>query len=1099
MIPAAIPLGQSLIPSIGQQIGRAIGSAALTGGNAGLSIPGLQQGAAVVGSGWIIGSGIGGTIRGIYDNLSGQAEPGINPYEGIPGMEAAALAYAAGQGIAEAGRSVAEAAAAAAARARLEEAFRKESAKRPEPPKPPKKENPNPKGFLPFDFSDEFPGEEAESLGQLGQVPGDAPEGDIPGEWEDPSDLVNEGMEEYPPTEFPAPNPIDFPPEGRPESDPISSSPIPDPPEIAPIPSPPNWPFSPAIIRLLDPLGNRWETPSPNTNDLPGPLAPIFPIPDPADINSLIDYINKFSEKTILIFLLGYTQFRHIRRLSIDYPVRGVFPWPWSYFIQEERSGEHFIFPNFELDLFLGQQIAADTIPIPPPPTPGNQGKEFQTNTPRDSFILDSYDPTPAPSGIIAIKPHGKNRGSIYIWDKLKKRFDLGILLKNRTPSLPQGNPSLAEKLIRIFSNNSENINLVDLFQWLKLNPFFYPPGWILEELGVDIRPGAPLQRYIPGHYPFILSPPNTGDLIMEPIQKVPLLDNSWLVNEFPGEEEDDVSVCRAEIIAQTVSATINALSILIDTAVVLRLDGLKDDIAGLNENISGVNENVSTVNANVATLNTNIDSEFSNLNTYLGGAFGTTNQNLQNGFDTTTQNLTSGFSTTNQNLQNGFGETQAKFGEIIPKINSDLQISEYLRNYVGPPFSNGNYPNLTAAVGQTREMVGFNQELLQALQPAIPKLDALDAKVDEKAKEIYDINFANNQLLLASAPKEDLMLQNQEGIKSLLGPQLTEATELGGQNMGELAAGLGISAGIIAIAAKIGNPADLAGELLETPPSGTGGKPPTLFGGMRDIYADWKKKWQRFKKWSYIGRFIDLLTLAGVIHNAFQLSNAVLQTCVEVVENVIQFFGFKDDEGNPIDVLESIGETFNGIMGGLLGEDKWLKYKAEWAKYNRIYQAGANVLNSITDTMDGLYSLNEQTATMTGRIGNSLKRFQLVGENAYDWMSENFANFRTGRWKNLVRVVDGLTQAQEVAEAIEDVSGTILSTAQSLQEAKENAAQFQKILEEMRPENPSPYKSKENRPSKEDFETVRDQALAGDAAENLEQALKREEEPTTP
>lgn len=1069
MLSASIPLGQSLAPTLGQEIIKKGAQLALTGGGMGLAIPTLAKGSAVVGAGWVIGTGIGGTIRGLYDNLSGQAQPGINPYEGIPGMEAAALAYAAGQGIAEAGRSVAEAAAAAAARARLEEAFKKESAKRPEPPKPPKKENPNPKGFLPFDFSDEFPGEEAESLGQ---VPGNELPGDIPGDWEDPSDLVNEGMEESPSPEFPSPNPIDFPGDSKPESSPIAPSPLTEfPSEWEFEPLPPNWPSDPAEIQLTDPLGNKWATPSPDTSSLPGPLPPMQDLPPPTEKHKLIKQLTNNSSSTLILLLISYSSFLHRRILEIRIPTDS-----FSYYIQKSVSGEILQVPLFEFNLFNGFEIP--TIPLPqvfPPPRNGAI-IEWNTNFPRDSFIWDIY----GGSGyhyLFGIKPLGKDKIKIFSWDSQRNSFRIFAYPYRLEFPYPKG----------------ENANPEEFLDWALKAPFAFPaPIYDPNDLAI---PYANPTLYIPNYYIDRIAPPDIGKMRDSILMKIPLEDDSWLVNEFPAEteEEDDVSVCRAEIIAQTVSATINALSILIDTAVVLRLDSLKDDIAGLNENISGVNENVATVNGNVAALNSNLTSEFSNLNTYLGGAFGTTNQNLASGFIATNQNLTSGFGTTNQNLISGFGETQAKFGEIIPKINSDLQISEYLRDYVGPPFSNAGYPNLTAAVAQTREMVGFNQDLLQSLQPAIPKLDALELK----SQEIYDISFANNQLLLASAPKEDLMLQNQEQTKNLLGSQLTEGTDLGGQNMGQLAAGLGISAGIIAIAAKIGNPADLAGELLENPPSGTGGKPPTLFGGMRDIYADWKKKWQRFKKWSYIGRFIDLLTLAGVIHNAFQLSNAVLQTCVEVVENVIQFFGFKDDEGNPIDVQESIGETFNGIMGGLLGEDKWLKYKAEWAKYNRIYQAGANVLNSITDTMDGLYSLNEQTATMTGRIGNAIKRFQLVGENAYDWMSENFANFRTGRWKNLIRVVDGLTQAQEVAEAIEDVSGTILSTAQSLQEAKENAEQFQKILEEMKPEEAqkkdAPPKEGENKPSKEDFEKVRDEALAGEAAASVEEALSKE------
>lgn len=70
----------------------------IIGGTAGAA---AAKGIAIVGGGLAIGTGIGGILRGAYEQASG-ANTGINPYTGteLPGLDIAALGYSGGATIA---------------------------------------------------------------------------------------------------------------------------------------------------------------------------------------------------------------------------------------------------------------------------------------------------------------------------------------------------------------------------------------------------------------------------------------------------------------------------------------------------------------------------------------------------------------------------------------------------------------------------------------------------------------------------------------------------------------------------------------------------------------------------------------------------------------------------------------------------------------------------------------------------------------------------------------------------------------------------------------------------------------------------------------
>ncbi len=103
-----------------------------------------------------------------------------------------------------------------------------------------------------------------------------------------------------------------------------------------------------------------------------------------------------------------------------------------------------------------------------------------------------------------------------------------------------------------------------------------------------------------------------------------------------------------------------------------------------------------------------------------------------------------------------------------------------------------------------------------------------------------------------------------------------------------------------------------------------------------------------RFTNWTILDRLVNLLTLATAIHNAQQLSSNIFVTLITVMQNVVDFLGIKDSEGKIFNISSLIGQTMTSFVTLIVGEENYNNFAKEWAKYNRTYQAAANLFSAL-------------------------------------------------------------------------------------------------------------------------------------------------------
>ena len=184
------------------------------------------------------------------------------------------------------------------------------------------------------------------------------------------------------------------------------------------------------------------------------------------------------------------------------------------------------------------------------------------------------------------------------------------------------------------------------------------------------------------------------------------------------------------------------------------------------------------------------------------------------------------------------------------------------------------------------------------------------------------------------------------------------------------------------------------------------------------------------FVEWLKLDRLLIAMTWVTTVHNALMLSSSLKDTLFSAVDNIISIF-VKDIDGQPIDTGSYFSGKIDSFAATIFGVQNWKELKKTWKAYNRIYQATANVLNRVTSMFNSVYNIFDVVGNRISRIGNALRWFGTIADNAYSWMNENnkFGN----------PIIDSITNLNEAADSIEQVSSEVLSVKEDAEELKKD------------------------------------------------------------
>lgn len=193
--------------------------------------------------------------------------------------------------------------------------------------------------------------------------------------------------------------------------------------------------------------------------------------------------------------------------------------------------------------------------------------------------------------------------------------------------------------------------------------------------------------------------------------------------------------------------------------------------------------------------------------------------------------------------------------------------------------------------------------------------------------------------------------------------------------------------------------------------------------------------------------KVLNLLTFIGVMHNVSMLSRDVGETFLQLVSQALQAVGIRDEEDNLIDVQEVVGDSIEMLLRRVFGNAIYEGVGEAWNKANRIISSASAIIWTVRSIADSSLDLMEWIGENTGRIGNALKRWGVVGERSYPWMSESAQ--AQSRFRNrFSKVTDALENAEDRISVFTQATSNVIEIQEETAELGENWQRFRDSVE---------------------------------------------------
>lgn len=235
------------------------------------------------------------------------------------------------------------------------------------------------------------------------------------------------------------------------------------------------------------------------------------------------------------------------------------------------------------------------------------------------------------------------------------------------------------------------------------------------------------------------------------------------------------------------------------------------------------------------------------------------------------------------------------------------------------------------------------------------------------------------------------------------------------------------------------------------------------IVGGISGGIVKNLERINKFAEWLRIDRVLNILTWVNTTHNAYMLSSSITNTLFGAIDNVANIF-FKDINGVNIDSKSAVSSYFDNMAKAVFGVKEWKNITTTIKKYNRIYQTGANIINSVRSIVDSTRNVTEYIAENTGKIGNALMRYGAIAANAFPKLPEqvNAQSIWVQRLNNL----------EEAASGIEMVTSEVLQITENVNQIKKQTEEFNKSVEDLEPKVRKDNKPVKERDDKEELES---------------------------
>lgn len=189
--------------------------------------------------------------------------------------------------------------------------------------------------------------------------------------------------------------------------------------------------------------------------------------------------------------------------------------------------------------------------------------------------------------------------------------------------------------------------------------------------------------------------------------------------------------------------------------------------------------------------------------------------------------------------------------------------------------------------------------------------------------------------------------------------------------------------------------------------------------------------------------RFMEVVTLIGVMHNALMLSNNVESTLFSIIDNLINTgIMIVNPDGQLAQSQSWVGKKVDEYFGVVLGAKTWESIKTEWKELNSIYSTGANLLGNVQSIIGDTQNIQNITNGWVAQLGNALQNEGLIGEDNWQQKPED-PKFKSSKLAKIQQMAEGIQEIDTALQSINAVTQSLLNVVQQGNEIKKNLSEL--------------------------------------------------------
>ena len=355
--------------------------------------------------------------------------------------------------------------------------------------------------------------------------------------------------------------------------------------------------------------------------------------------------------------------------------------------------------------------------------------------------------------------------------------------------------------------------------------------------------------------------------------------------------------------------------------------------------------------------------------------------------------------------------------------------------------------------------------------------LGELNVTFPDDLTRVPDLEAQTTAINSATAAEVQTVIDEVTTVQDALGTTGEEDARTAMEMLQQLAGPIAVAGSVLAVGFSVNNNTTILNtaatnmtEVLERlGPKVDGG----ISGVVTGIDTFVKKAWKATR----MDKVINLITMIAAVHNAAMLSRNLAETLGELASQVLGVFGITDETGSPIDVNAIIGGTITTTIKALVGESVYNGVSLAWNKASRILSSASQIVWTVRSIMDSSLEIAEWVAENTGRIGNALKRWGVVGPKSYPWMTEKVTAQALWR-KRFDSFIEGAEALEDAASSLGTVVGEVRSIQEEVSEVGEQRQRFEDTVRDAIPTTPP-----DNQPIQALANSAKDASVSPDIA----------------